>query len=138
MPTVNKSPLWALISEAMTKHELSYRQVQDRSNGAVTRGDLGFWKNGTTKHISPAKLVAVAGALDLDLAAVVDAALATFNLPSGTSIEAAIRADSELPELTKRQLLRMVSEARQAAPTPRARKVARPRHQKPEPGQQLS
>lgn len=128
MADVSGNALWVLVSGAMTARGLSYRGVELKSGGSITKSDLGHWKNGTITHLSPEKLIAAAAALDLDLDEVVAAALQVVGLaPQAADLERTIQR-TDLPELVKRRLLRVIADHRasqEGARPDRAKQAAR-------------
>jgi hypothetical protein len=106
MSNVDSNRLWTLVKGAMDEQGYTYRAVEEATGGRLKRGELGHWRNGVIKHLSPEPLRAAAEVLGLDLVEVVSAALATIGLPSGVSPEQAIREDGSLDEVMKRTLIR--------------------------------
>lgn len=117
MAPVNDNPLGGLIERERKRLELSFRELQAKSAGRLTRSDFTNWNARVYKRLSPDKLVALADVLEVPLPVVVEAALATMGLDAGRTrtIEDAIRADETLDELTKRQLLRIIEDRRRDA-----------------------
>lgn len=118
MAPVNDNPLGGLIKREIAAHEgLSYRTLAARAPGRLTKSDVSDFVNNQNAFIRPEKLIALADALGKPLAVIVDAALATMGLDAGRTrtVEQAIEADEQLPELAKRQLLQLVERYRQDA-----------------------
>lgn len=128
MATVAETPIWAVIRPAMEAKPISYRGIEAKTSGIVTKGDLGHWKNGTFKQLSPGKLVALATVLDVPAISLVSAALRTLGYPiGGSTIEDSINDDRILSPLAKRRILDLVErERRLEAGARAAKKAARP------------